>query len=342
MNLEMYVKIQPQLIDLYVEYPIFLFQPASGQYLRFKPRDDQYRKSTIGEIISRNINIYVRLDDQKKCSKLIEAKLKQLLEGKLNTEKAGLVKGYTIQLLDEFFAEMAYKNRAKEDTKNGLMQMQRIAEQYADLCFRDKNILTMLHKYTMKDTTTTSHSVNTMVLTLMFLMKNEKYIRVTDYPSPVREKKEILKSWALGALLHDLGKIHIPDDILKANRRLTPDEFEIMKMHVDFGMNILRTMYANLKDNIIVRKCIQDHHERLDGCGYPQKIKGVSVPGRILGMIDCFEALTTSKRPYREATSAFGALQIIKKETDSGKFDKDVFICLVNIVAEADSEVVQQ
>ena len=337
MNRDMYVRIQPKLIDLYKEYPVYILQPTSGEYLRFKSRGDQYKETTINEIIARDLNIYVRLDDQRKCSKIIEAKLTHLLKGKLNPEKAGLVKGYTIQLLEEFFAEIKAKNRDNGNDTDGLMQMQHIAEQYVDLCFKDINTLKMLHKYTIKDATTTSHSVNTMVLTLMFLMNNKKYIRINEYP---KEEEKLLKSWTLGALLHDLGKVNIPDEILKSNRPLNSDEFDVMKMHVDFGMNMLRTMYSDLKDDVIIRKCIQDHHERLDGHGYPQQIRGVSIPGRIVGMIDCFEALTTSRRPYRKAASAFEALRIIKDETDAGKFDKDVFVCLVNVVSEATSDTV--
>jgi HD-GYP domain-containing protein (c-di-GMP phosphodiesterase class II) len=171
-----------------------------------------------------------------------------------------------------------------------------------------------------------------MILTLMFLLQNKKYIR---FGGKKRQDRDSLISWMLGALLHDLGKIRIPDEILKATRRLTKEEFNIMKMHVDYGMDMLRSMYPDLKDDVIIRKCIRDHHERLDGHGYPQQIKGVSVPGRIIGMIDCFEALTTSLRPYRESASARAALHIVKKETDAGRFDKDVFVRLVNVVSEA-------
>jgi GAF domain-containing protein len=102
----------------------------------------------------------------------------------------------------------------------------------------------------------------------------------------------------IAALLHDIGKIGIPESILNKTGALTRDEYERIKTHIDEAENILRhTFYL---DNS--RAIIKTHHEHVDGSGYPLGLKGEEIPlgGRILAAVDAFHAMT-SDRPYREA-----------------------------------------
>ena len=109
---------------------------------------------------------------------------------------------------------------------------------------------------------------------------------------------DVIRSIHLAGLLHDIGKIGIPDPILRKPGRLTPDEYEIVKQHVALGDMIVR----DVPDIDAVRAGIRHHHERWDGAGYLDRLEGEAIPliARILAVGDAFSAMTTT-RPYRKA-----------------------------------------
>ncbi len=111
-----------------------------------------------------------------------------------------------------------------------------------------------------------------------------------------------------GALLHDVGKVAVPDHILHKPDKLTTAEYELMKLHAPVGSEILATIEFPYPVIPIVRH----HHENWDGTGYPDGIAGENIPigARIISVVDCFDALT-SDRPYRRALSESEALAII-------------------------------
>ncbi len=117
----------------------------------------------------------------------------------------------------------------------------------------------------------------------------------------------------LAALLHDVGKIAVPDSILNKPGELTPEEFEEMKKHPAHGARIL----ANIQSPAVlaVLPGAQSHHERWDGSGYPDGLKGEAIPllGRLLGVADVFDALT-SARAYRAACPVDVALALLERE----------------------------
>jgi putative two-component system response regulator len=124
------------------------------------------------------------------------------------------------------------------------------------------------------------------------------------------------------APMHDLGKIGIPDLILVKPARLGPVEWKIMKHHTVIGVNILKgsdAEFIRLGETIA-----QHHHEKWDGSGYPNGLKGIEIPiaGRIAAIADVFDALT-SKRPYKEPFSVEKSLAIIREGRGS-HFDPDV------------------
>ena len=118
----------------------------------------------------------------------------------------------------------------------------------------------------------------------------------------------------IGSLLHDVGKIGIPDAILSKPERLTPEEFEEMKNHPSMGATIMGQVRM-LQTEI---PALEQHHERMDGKGYPYGLQEneISLFGRIVAVADVFDALT-SNRPYRQAMSAEEALEILHKTAGS-------------------------
>lgn len=124
-----------------------------------------------------------------------------------------------------------------------------------------------------------------------------------------------------GAFLHDLGKIGVPDNILLKPGRLNEKEFDIVQKHVKDGLDIIAVM-PWLRDASPV---IGAHHEKFDGSGYPNGLQGDDIPleARIFSIVDVFDALT-SRRPYKEAMTLEGALQIMDEA--SGKhFDPEIY-----------------
>jgi putative nucleotidyltransferase with HDIG domain len=119
-----------------------------------------------------------------------------------------------------------------------------------------------------------------------------------------------LQAIEAAALLHDTGKIAVPEHILNKPGKLTPAEFEKMKLHAPIGADILSAIDFPYPVVPIVRH----HHENWDGTGYPDRIAGEAIPigARILSVVDCFDALT-SDRPYRRRMSNADALAILRE-----------------------------
>jgi putative nucleotidyltransferase with HDIG domain len=131
-----------------------------------------------------------------------------------------------------------------------------------------------------------------------------KALGVTDEPT--------LKGIEAGALLHDTGKIAVPEHILNKPGKLTVQEFERMKSHVTIGADIL----SGIAFPYPVIPYVRHHHENWDGTGYPDQLAGEAIPlgARILSVADCYDALT-SDRPYRRALSTDAALDILRERS---------------------------
>jgi HD-GYP domain-containing protein (c-di-GMP phosphodiesterase class II) len=132
-------------------------------------------------------------------------------------------------------------------------------------------------------------------------------------------KKEI-ENLRLAAILHDVGKIGVRDNILLKEDRLDPEELEKMNMHPQYGSDILSHV-KKLRDII---PGVRGHHERIDGKGYPDNLRDGDIPiiARIIAVADTFDAMTTD-RPYRKAMSSEAAFEELRKNSGI-QFDKDV------------------
>lgn len=120
-------------------------------------------------------------------------------------------------------------------------------------------------------------------------------------------RKADLQHLALGASLFDIGKLMVPKDILTKVERLSEEELDVIRMHVDFGLELLQ---ENHEIPGIVRDMIAHHHERYDGSGYPRGLEGTSIPlpARIASIVDCYDAITTA-RPYQRPISPSAAVK---------------------------------
>src|SRR6185436_16575051 len=133
--------------------------------------------------------------------------------------------------------------------------------------------------------------------------------------------EEDLQALHRGGFLHDIGMLAIPDEVLRKPGALDPDEFELVKSHTVVGDSLC----ANLRSLQSVRPIVRHHHERLDGSGYPDQLRGDAVPllAQILGIVDVYDAVTT-QRPYQRAHSIAQAVTVLEQQVDKGWRRRDL------------------
>ncbi len=155
--------------------------------------------------------------------------------------------------------------------------------------------------------------------------------RVAQYAERIAKssglsEQQVFKAF-LGGLIHDIGKVAVPDSILNKPGKLTDDEYEIMRAHPVTGRKILISHPLAP----LVLDAIGHHHERVDGHGYPEKIPeaNLSMPALIVSIADAFDAMT-STRPYRAGMEAAKAIYILQKNRSS-QFDERFVDVLVGL-----------
>ena len=142
---------------------------------------------------------------------------------------------------------------------------------------------------------------------------------------------EQLAALRLGGVVHDIGKVKIPDAILLKPGPLTSEEWIVMRKHPEVGERIC----APLKSFRLVLPLIRHHHEKRNGTGYPDGLRGDEIPliVRILQVVDVYDALT-SERPYKNAMSAAAAMRIMQEEVRKGWWDPDVLDAFEHLLHE--------
>jgi len=142
---------------------------------------------------------------------------------------------------------------------------------------------------------------------------------------------EMLRALRLGGYLHDLGKIAVPDGILLKPGPLDPVEQERIRAHPGAGSDLV----LGLRSMELVRPIMRHHHEKWDGSGYPDGLKGAAIPlgARIISVVDVFDALHT-ERPYKAALPRSEAVSLLIRETDAGYWDPKVVETFLEILRQ--------
>jgi putative two-component system response regulator len=137
---------------------------------------------------------------------------------------------------------------------------------------------------------------------------------------------EQLDALRRGGYLHDVGKIGIPDAVLRKPHALTAEEYELMKQHTVIGERLC----GEMRSLVAVRPIVRHHHERRNGSGYPDKLAGDAIPllAEIVGIADAYDAMSTD-RPYRAARSAEETFQILKDEGVAGLWRPELVETLI-------------
>lgn len=292
-----FVRVEDRYISYCRDVDLY-FEAGSNNYLLYKPAGLNITDIRLND--GRYPPLYTNKNDKKKIVICAQKEYNKNLEKEIKGGDIIKVKNILVQIVEDILAEPRSGGfQTAPDTMNLLIG------QYVN---QPQN-LRALASLSFTDYTTTIHSINVMALTVV-------------YSFHIGFSLEETLNMGLGALYHDIGKTQISTTILTAPRKLTDEEFEIMKSHTSKGYDLIED--SNL-DNQRIMEAILQHHEKLDGSGYPQKISDVSDCGKIIGVIDCYEALTNESRPYRNAAKPLDALRIIKCDVEKGKFCRDVF-----------------
>ncbi len=176
------------------------------------------------------------------------------------------------------------------------------------------------------------HIYHVRMLTELML---RELISVTD---KYALSEEDIRCMSIASSLHDIGKSKIPESILNFPGKLSPIEYDIVKKHTVFGYEIIDEISTGIDEKITkhAKDIARFHHERTDGTGYPEGLKGEEIPicARVVAIADSFDALTSS-RSYKEAFSQDVAIEMIANGM-SGKFDDFLVQCLLNVVNNND------
>ncbi|MGD2188045.1 MAG: HD domain-containing protein [Desulfobacterales bacterium] len=292
-----YIAIRNSQINYYKDVGLYYIE--GGTFVLYKPPGKLITELRLNEE-RHPTQLYIHENDRIAAIKELQKGFNEQIAKSIKTGNVVEVKTTLCSLVEETLSEPRSGTlKALPETVDvlvsGYSQQPEIFKTFASISF--------------KDYTTVIHSVNVMALTLGFCFYSKLSLHET-------------KRLGLSALMHDVGKTEIPDRILKAPRKLTRKEFKIMKRHPKIGEFIIKNKSGI--DGGIARGALE-HHEKLDGSGYPKGIQHISFAGQLLGIIDCYEALTNEERPYRRAKSPLDTLKLIKTDVEAGKFDRKIF-----------------
>jgi HD-GYP domain-containing protein (c-di-GMP phosphodiesterase class II) len=292
-----WIQVRNSNLRYYEEVELYYKNPSDNIVL-YKPEGMRFNdKSLDKKYID---DLYIKPDDKIKCLRAAQKGFSAGLVDNIVKHDTATVKNELVNLVDETLSQ---------PRSGGLETAPNLIDNIINGYSSQPDVIKNLARISFTDYTTTIHSINVMALTIGYCFYNQM-------------TNEKTKQFGLAALLHDLGKTEIPGAILTANRGLTDAEFMHMRKHPSIGFDML--IYTGIGLRIATEGALE-HHEKLDGSGYPEGKTNISTCGMLLGIIDCYEAVTNDDRPYRSAMQPMSALQLIKKDVDAGKYNKKIF-----------------
>ncbi|WP_417518972.1 HD-GYP domain-containing protein [Marinobacter sp.] len=196
----------------------------------------------------------------------------------------------------------SFMNSAKIGASIDVAPIHKLADELQSSVTRNANALGCLGRIREKDNYLLEHSVNLSVLMTLF----GQYRKLPA---------DVMHQTVVGALLHDLGKILTPDEVLHKPGRLSPEEYEVMKLHARHSRDILSATEGIGELTVITAA---QHHERMDGTGYPEGLKGdqISVYGRMVAITDVYDAITADRVYHRGMTPTQGLKKLLEWSGD--------------------------
>ncbi|MBD3176583.1 MAG: HD domain-containing protein [Armatimonadia bacterium] len=308
-----YVSVSPASIyegdrlacDLYV-----CQQP--GKHVLFLSSETPFVTEFRQNLISRRIDsLYLRAEDLSVYAEHILSRLERA--GELSTremeERATAAYEGTRFLLDNVYRDPRLET---------VGWVERGAMANVEFAIEEPGSAVHMMRLTRHDAYTAGHSMNVAVFGMALAMA-------------VGEHADWMKRVSKGLFLHDIGKTKVPQDVINCPGKLSDAQWAIMRKHPQYGEEVLRSMG---RTDPIVLNVVTQHHERMDGSGYPKGLKGdeISYEARICTIVDVFDALTT-ERPYREMLSTYEGLSMMLQEMRD-HVEPDLFAAFIRLFEE--------
>jgi putative nucleotidyltransferase with HDIG domain len=291
-------------IDTIVDFDLYI--KIGDDLILYRASDLPFTEKTRSTLLDNNVDrLFVPTDSQERYQHYIESNISQILNDKRIPEptKAGIVYDSTKMLIKDVLANPILNENIRRSKS--------LVESQVGYIIRGQEAFHNLLRVMSFDYYTYTHSVNVCTFSIAFA----RHLGVTG--------EEDLNQLGTGALLHDVGKTKISDRILNKRSRLTSLEMELIKKHPRWGVDLMRETNEIPDESYFP---ILQHHERIDGSGYPEGLSEshIHLFSKIVGIADSFDALTT-RRVYQPAVETFSALQIMfqrEKSFDRGLLEK--------------------
>lgn len=300
---------QPLLFDLFVNSSVV---EGKEKFVRIFPLGGTLAKDELEEFHRKYFQLYI-LEDQRKNY------LKYLVKSEFDdVEKTTVIKDAALEYLHNIFDKD--KEFSTEVLSKNIEGCREVVESMVDVLDHHNidSLRNLIGNLSFHDFYTYDHSINVS----MYCIQIYKTI------NPKASRRELMHA-GLGGLLHDLGKIKIPTHILNNPGGLSDEDYQMIKKHPDFGLDLLINGHCEVSADIdlkIVARVVHEHHENIDGTGYPKKLKGkeeIHLLARVCTIADFFDAITT-KRSYNEVLAIPDAMNTMRKFRGI-KLDPDIF-----------------
>jgi HD-GYP domain-containing protein (c-di-GMP phosphodiesterase class II) len=300
---------QPLLFDLYINSSVV---KGKEKFVRIFPSGGSLQKEELEEFHRKYIQLYVP-EEQRSIY------LKSLVRSNVDdVQKTNVIKDSALQYLHNIFDKD--KEFSTDLLAKNIDGCREVVESMVDVLDHHniESLRSLIGNLSFHDFYTYDHSINVS----MYCISIFKAI------NPKATRKELMHA-GLGGLLHDLGKIKIPTNILNNPGGLSEKDYQTIKKHPDFGLELLLSGHCEVSSDIdlkIVARVVHEHHENYDGTGYPNKLKGkeeIHLLARVCTIADFFDAITT-KRSYNEVLSIPDAMNTMRKFRGI-KLDPNIF-----------------
>jgi HD-GYP domain-containing protein (c-di-GMP phosphodiesterase class II) len=299
MRLNGYRKIESSAILFLSQCPLYV-NAGADTYTLYKPAGERIAKAKID---ARALpDLYIAESSWQIAFKEMQAGLIEQLNLLVDTDQVGYVKSTIVSLLDILLYEQDF------EVIEGLED---VVEVLIRATTKKQGLVLNMVPLLEKDAGLGLHSARIMALSLKFCFKNSY---------SVNDSKLI----CISALLHDIGKTMLPDHLLSCNPKTLVDAQDIVayQLHPQIGYILLED--CGIKNKIIDFGTLE-HHERLDGSGFPKGKNKISFLGQIIGLVDAYDSIKNMPRPGVLIMSPIDSLKILKKDCDAGKFSKEIF-----------------
>lgn len=292
-----YIQIKHSQIDFYHKIPLF-HQTGDNEFHLYKKEGKPIAESRVET--HTHPPLFILKKDKRSAAKELQANLNIDLARQIASKGMKTVKSILGRIVEE-----ALEDPCPETLDTLPETIEIFFTGYA----KDSEILKAMTIVASGSSLIVDHTVNVLAIATRFCFCEQL-------------GEDTSKKIGLAALLHDIGTSEISKKILEAQRKLTDAEFNAYRTHPLKGYDIISR--CGTFDPIVAEVSLE-HHERIDGSGYPMSATNITFESQLIGLINSYEPLTYRDKNFRKAKTPFDSLQLIKQEVLEGKFDKRIF-----------------